>query len=82
VEQSGSYEQARPLSTAEERVFVVAQATGVLMEKFAMTSDDAFAKLAAEAAESARSVVALAHEIVGQVASSSPLEVIDGAREV
>jgi hypothetical protein len=51
------------------------------MEKFAMTSDDAFAKLAAEAAESARSVVALAHEIVGQVGSSEPLEVIEGARE-
>ena len=67
MEQPGSYEQAHALSAAEERVFVVAQATGVFMEKYALTSDAAFAKLAAEAAESGRSVVALAHEIVAQV---------------
>jgi AmiR/NasT family two-component response regulator len=81
VEQSGSYEQARAQSAAEERVFVVAQATGVFMEKFSMSSDEAFAKLVAEAAEGTRSVVALAHEIVGQVGSSDPVQVIEGARE-
>ena len=81
MEQSGSYEQAHALSAAEERVFVVAQATGVFMEKFALSSDDAFAKLAAEATQSARSVVALAHEIVAQVGSSDPVRMIEGARE-
>jgi len=81
VEQPGSYEQVRAQSAAEERVYVVAQATGILMEKFTMSSDEAFAKLAAEAAESARSVVALAHEIVGQVGSSDPAQVIERARE-
>jgi AmiR/NasT family two-component response regulator len=81
VEQSGSYEQARALSAAEERVFVVAQATGVFMEKFALTSDDAFAQLVVAAADSNRSVVALAHEIVGQVGLSDPVEVTEGARE-
>jgi len=81
VEQSGSYARAAAQSAAEERQYVVAQATGILMEKFTLGSDDAFAKLAAEAAESARSVVALAREIVAEVGPLHSDQVIEGANK-
>ena len=61
-----------PAQTASQAWrYVVAQATGILMARFRISSDAAHARLADMAAEDSRPLVAVAREIVEEVNSSA-----------
>ena len=64
MKQQQSYKQKPAQSAAEERRYVVAQATGVLIARFGIDSDAAYDKLALMAAEERRPVIDLAREMV------------------
>ena len=64
MEQSGAEEHLPALSEAEERRDEVAQATGVLVAQFGISSSVAVEKLAAVASGSSRDVIEVAREIV------------------
>jgi len=65
MEQSVPGDEAPDATDADENRDVVAQATGILVARFGLNTEDALAKLTAEAADAGRPVVEVAHEIVG-----------------
>ena len=67
MERQQPHKQTTGPPGAEERRYVVAQATGVLMSRFGITSDDASKRLAAIAADEGRHVGDVAREIVEQL---------------
>ena len=68
MERQQSHKQTTDPPVAEERRYVVAQATGVLMSRLGITSDDASKRLAAIAADEGRHVGDVARDIVEQLA--------------
>jgi len=61
-----------PAQTASQAWrYVVAQATGILMARFRISSETAHARLADMAAEASRPLVAVAREIVEEVNRSA-----------
>jgi len=80
MELSEPYE-LRPAQTASQAWrYVVAQATGILMARFRMSSDAALERLATMAAEDSRPIVAVAREIVEEVNRSASVRTRPTAR--
>ena len=71
MELSEAYEQTPAQTASQAWRYVVAQATGILMARFRISSETAFARLATKAADERRPLVAVAREIVEEVNRSA-----------